>query len=517
MFFSNASAVGKRPDLFQVGNGFLMIETDIQKRETRNLWVALAITISIGVYHLLFNIILSLQYISDQYAQWVSNLMFLWILALLLITYRRWRNAVQRQRELRNILTSISTEVIMVVDSYRRIQMVNESVNIFGFSPEEVVKKTTDLLYLDRRVDKDRPTEIRDSIDNVGFHIGQATGRKRTGETFPLEIMTAALKGREGVVVVIRDITERKRAEEAILQAKQTSEFANEEKSKLLLQLNKNIQELKSLEALRDNLTNMIVHDMRNPLQAILSSAQLLEMFNKPTMSEKNKARIKDIVSQSKLLATMINSLLDVSRLEAGVLPLDKKVHDLVLLGKEAVEEIGPLAASDQIFLDEPGYDSFVECDHDIIKRVVVNLLANAIKFSAKGKQIHVAFTRDDSFGRLMITDSGPGIAPEYHDKIFEKFWQVDSNKHKQMHSSGLGLTFCKLAIEAHGGTIGVESELGKGAKFWFKVPVAALPSGTGTPVTAKSVYTMPAIKTNRKKQSNLPKMKQKRDVKKFK
>jgi PAS domain-containing protein len=130
-----------------------MIETDIQKRETRNLWVALAITISIGVYHLLFNIILSLQYISDQYAQWVSNLMFLWILALLWITYRRWRNAVQRQRELRNILTSISTEVIMVVDSYRRIQMVNESVNIFGFSPEEVVKKTTDLLYLDRRVD----------------------------------------------------------------------------------------------------------------------------------------------------------------------------------------------------------------------------------------------------------------------------------------------------------------------------------------------------------------------------
>ena len=133
MFFSNASAVGKRPDLFQVGNGFLMIETDIQKRETRNLWVALAITISIGVYHLLFNIILSLQYISDQYAQWVSNLMFLWILALLWITYRRWRNAVQRQRELRNILTSISTEVIMVVDSYRRIQMVNESVNILVF------------------------------------------------------------------------------------------------------------------------------------------------------------------------------------------------------------------------------------------------------------------------------------------------------------------------------------------------------------------------------------------------
>ena len=216
--FSNASTVGKRPYLFQVGNGFFMIGTDIQKRETRDLWVAIAIALSLGVYHLLFNIISFLQYISYQYYQWVSNLLFFWILALLWVAYRRWRNAVYRQRKLRNILESINTEVIMVVDSHRRIQMVNESVNIFGFSPEEVIKKTTDLLYLDRRVDKNRPTEIRDSINKMGFHIGQATGLKRTGETFPLEIMTVSLKGREGVVVVIRDITERKQTEEKIRQ-----------------------------------------------------------------------------------------------------------------------------------------------------------------------------------------------------------------------------------------------------------------------------------------------------------
>ena len=464
-----------------------MIKTDIYKRETRDLWVAITIALSLGIYHLLFNIISSLQYLSDQYTYWVSNLMFCWILALLWITYRRWFNAVQRERELSNILASISTEVIMVVDLYRRIQMVNESVNIFGFSPEEVIKKTTDLLYLDRRVDKDRPAEIRDSIDKVGFHIGQATGRKRTGETFPLEIMTASLKGREGVVIVIKDITERKRSEEAILQAKQAAEFANEEKSTLLIQLNENFQKLKSLESLRDNLTHMIVHDMRNPLQVILSGAQILEMFNEPTMNERSQAKIKDILRQTRLLATMVDSLLDVSRLEAGMFPLDKKVCDLVLLGKKAVEEIVPLAANVQIIFEEPGYESFVECDHDIIKRVVVNLLSNAIKFSAKGDKIYVVFSRDDLFARLMIADSGPGIAPEYHDKIFEKFWQVDSNKYKQMHSSGLGLTFCKLAIEAHGGTIGVESALGKGTKFLFQIPVAALPSVAETPVALES------------------------------
>jgi diguanylate cyclase (GGDEF)-like protein/PAS domain S-box-containing protein len=195
-----------------------MIGTDIPNRETRDLWVAIAIALSLGVYHLLFNIISFLQYISYQYYQWVSNLLFFWILALLWVAYRRWHNAVYRQRKLRNILASIKTEVIMVVDSRRRIQMVNESVNIFGFSPEEVINKTTDLLYLDRRVDKNRPTEIYDSINKIGFHIGQATGRKRTGETFPLEIMTVSLKGSEGVVVVIRDITERKQTEEKIRQ-----------------------------------------------------------------------------------------------------------------------------------------------------------------------------------------------------------------------------------------------------------------------------------------------------------
>jgi diguanylate cyclase (GGDEF)-like protein/PAS domain S-box-containing protein len=216
--FSNASTVGKRPYLFQVGNGFFMIGTDIPNRETRDLWVAIAIALSLGVYHLLFNIISFLQYISYQYYQWVSNLLFFWILALLWVAYRRWHNAVYRQRKLRNILASIKTEVIMVVDSHRRIQMVNESVNIFGFSPDEVINKTTDLLYLDRRVDKNRPTEIYDSINKIGFHIGQATGRKRTGETFPLEIMTVSLKGSEGVVIVIRDITERKQTEEKIRQ-----------------------------------------------------------------------------------------------------------------------------------------------------------------------------------------------------------------------------------------------------------------------------------------------------------
>jgi diguanylate cyclase (GGDEF)-like protein/PAS domain S-box-containing protein len=180
--------------------------------------VAIVIALSLGIYHLLFNIISLLQYISIQYYPWVSNLLFFWILALLWVAYRRWRNAVYRQRELRNILASIKTEVIMVVDSHRRIQMVNESVNIFGFSPEEVIKKTTDLLYLDRRVDKNCPTEIRDSVNKIGFHIGQATGRKRTGETFPLEIMTVPLKGSEGVVVVIRDITERRQTEEKIRQ-----------------------------------------------------------------------------------------------------------------------------------------------------------------------------------------------------------------------------------------------------------------------------------------------------------
>ena len=112
-----------------------------------------------------------------------------------------------------------------------------------------------------------------------------------------------------------------------------------------------------------------------------------------------------------------------------------------------------------------------VNCDASLITRVIANLVGNAIKFTAADSQVAISVERTCAGTKLSVADTGCGIPREFHQKIFEKFGQVDTQQRANMHSSGLGLTFCKLAVEAHGGAIGVESEAGKGSTFWFTLP----------------------------------------------
>jgi len=105
------------------------------------------------------------------------------------------------------------------------------------------------------------------------------------------------------------------------------------------------------------------------------------------------------------------------------------------------------------------------------MRRVIANLVANAIKFTAERGEVRVGVAADPAGVTLTVTDAGPGIPAAYHQKIFEKFGQVEATRQGAQRSSGLGLTFCKLAVEAHGGRIGVESEIGKGSTFWFTLP----------------------------------------------
>jgi two-component system sensor histidine kinase/response regulator len=114
-----------------------------------------------------------------------------------------------------------------------------------------------------------------------------------------------------------------------------------------------------------------------------------------------------------------------------------------------------------------------VDCDPDIVRRVFANLLGNAVKFSPPDEVIAITIADAQKEIKISITDKGYGIAPEYHQKIFDKFGQVEMHKQHQTHSTGLGLTFCRLAVEAHGGKIGVISEPEKGSTFWFTLPTS--------------------------------------------
>src|SRR5262249_32027961 len=114
-----------------------------------------------------------------------------------------------------------------------------------------------------------------------------------------------------------------------------------------------------------------------------------------------------------------------------------------------------------------------VACDPNLIRRTLVNLVGNALKFAPARSPVQLALSADQERAHVRVVDQGPGIPSEYRTRIFEKFGQLEARRQKRQYGTGLGLAFCKLAVEAHGGSIGVESEVGKGSVFWFVLPVA--------------------------------------------
>lgn len=135
------------------------------------------------------------------------------------------------------------------------------------------------------------------------------------------------------------------------------------------------------------------------------------------------------------------------------------------------MESTRATARFEGISIDVSGASQTAVADSNLLRRVVVNLLNNAIKFSAEGGKVTVNIGRNGRAVRVAVIDEGPGIPVEYREQIFEKFGQVEARRNRAKHSIGLGLTFCRLAVEAHGGRIDVESEVGKGSTFWFEIP----------------------------------------------
>ena len=228
--------------------------------------------------------------------------------------------------------------------------------------------------------------------------------------------------------------------------------------------------QLQDLETLRDNLVHMMVHDMRTPLTIMRGHLELLEMNG--NLGGNEKKRVGTILNACVGLIDMVSTLLDVSRFDNNEMPLKLEGRDIVPLAKEA-------AASYQAVGKGPGveFESSVDslklrCDKDILERVMANLIGNAVKFTPESGTVRLLLEQTGHEAKISVTDTGPGIAPEYHGKIFERFGQVEMYNKKQKYSTGLGLTFCKLAVEAHGGSIGVESEVGVGSTFWFRLPV---------------------------------------------
>jgi signal transduction histidine kinase len=226
--------------------------------------------------------------------------------------------------------------------------------------------------------------------------------------------------------------------------------------------------QLRRLEKLRDDLTHMLIHDLRNPLTMICGFLDLLESeaqgYSASTRKLLPRAR-----RSAEDLRNMIGSILDVSKMGAGELRLQSEVCDLHALIRAVVATAQSLPDNGVVTLAARKSPLPLTLDASLIRRVLQNLLSNALKYTPPGGGVRLVVTPSPTEVRVAVTDTGPGIAREQQQRIFKKFGQVEDHRNRQ--GTGLGLAFCKLAVEAHGGCIGVESEVGKGSTFWFTLP----------------------------------------------
>jgi signal transduction histidine kinase len=235
--------------------------------------------------------------------------------------------------------------------------------------------------------------------------------------------------------------------------------------------LKENYEQLRRLEELRDNLVHMIVHDLRSPLTGISGFLDLTLALEKETLTEDGLDYLQTAKRSTTAVIDMVSAVLDVSKMEAGEMKLHLVECDLVRIAADLVSGMQSLKEAREMILNAPPAPVTVVADGDLLLRVIQNLLGNALKFTPSDGWIRLGIEPDEDRICVTVRDNGPGIPAEYLEKIFEKFGQVEARANRQKHSTGLGLTFCKLAVEAHGGSIGVESEVGKGSKFWFVLP----------------------------------------------
>lgn len=223
----------------------------------------------------------------------------------------------------------------------------------------------------------------------------------------------------------------------------------------------------------RDEVLGVVAHDLRSPLQSITFATTVLQRRFPSRGGHEGEGRpdaLETIISSSRRMSRLIDDLLDVVRLEAGQLSIHPSPQPTEVLLREALEAARSQAGQVHLSLDAPEALPPVLADRDRLLQVFSNLLGNALKFTPAGGQVQVGAELWEGQVRFYVRDTGPGIPPEVLARIFDRFWQADR---KDRRGAGLGLSIARGIVEAHGGKIWVESEVGRGSTFFFTVPVA--------------------------------------------
>jgi len=235
-------------------------------------------------------------------------------------------------------------------------------------------------------------------------------------------------------------------------------------------------ERLKNIDRQKTEFLNIVAHDLRTPLTSIRSYTDMLLMHkDKPETIKKVFVEFLEVIRHEGLrLENLVNDYLDLAKIEGGQMIFKSEPVDIKGIINKSLATYYGEAMEHGINLKSILSEDIpvINADDGKLRQVVSNLLSNAIKYTPKGGTITISAEKKDKYIEVCVEDTGPGISKEYHERIFEKFVQVQSGKERVKKGTGLGLPIVKYIMEHHGGRVWVESEEGKGAKFFFALPI---------------------------------------------
>ena len=378
----------------------------------------------------------------------------------------------QRVREARDrmlVILQTMREPIILIDGQGVIAMANPRVDLIGLSAADLVGRS-----------------VRDLLTSpdMAAALGFNTARD-------LERLVRALRAAAAPLVTESYSYTVTRPDKDLYVQRQVIPVRDDDGVVIgVLLVYYNQTEQRELERAREEFARMIVHDLRSPLTAVTSSVMLLKEIVPPDNEYADVIGKTASASRRAIrkLLNRVDSLLDISRMQSGQMALEREPADLDVLVDAVWNQLGPLAQELGVALVDHVHTgaALLDIDADKVERVLLNLVDNALKFSPSGAQIVVRLHpagqggAAPGFCRVDVSDSGPGVPAEDRTYIFDRFAQLRGQRARR-RGSGLGLTFCKLVVEAHGGRIWVEDNPGGGSVFSFTLPAATIDRGRRT------------------------------------
>jgi PAS domain S-box-containing protein len=372
------------------------------------------------------------------------------------------REAMRGSEARISAILSGTLDAIVSVDVDQRIRLFNQGAEgIFGYTAQEVLGEPLDILIPHhlRSAHRGYVKEFRDApgLARPMGDRGEIVGLRKDGELFPAEasISKATVDGDLLYTVVLRDITERREME------RERERLAGAQRQARL--------DAEAATRARDEMLRVVSHDLRNPVTGVLMGLKMLRF--ELGSDHPGLEILEGIELAAERQRRLIRDLSDVASIEAGRLSVERHPHKVTALLRAAVRPFESTARVQKITLECVDDEDLplVSVDRDRIVQVMSNLLDNALNVTPPGGRVRVEAMADEERVRIVVRDTGPGIAEAERDLVFERFWRGSTGGRP---GTGLGLAIARGIVESHGGEIGVDSQLGSGSSFHFTLPV---------------------------------------------